>query len=88
MDQVQVTVGPSWPANAYSFSDLLATNSNALTASNANAELVDDFPADGGLPSGAIVPSILLVSGDSANLTKSGKKILDFKVNGVSVSPF
>jgi hypothetical protein len=83
-----VTVGPSWPANAYSFSSLVAANSNALTASNANAELVDDFPADGGLPSGAIVPSILLVSGDSGNLTKSGKKILDFRINGVPVSPF
>jgi hypothetical protein len=37
------------------------------------------------LPVGAITPSVLLISGDSANVTKSGKHILSFFVNGTNV---
>lgn len=80
-----VTVGPSWPANAYSWS--------ALKAANPNAIFVDAFPAnpvffptgDGGAPAGAILPALLLASGDSGNLTKSGKRIIEWKINGVPV---
>jgi hypothetical protein len=80
-----VTVGPSWPANAYSWA--------ALKAANPSAIFVDAFPAnpvffptgDGGSPAGAIMPALLLVSGDSGNLTRSGKHILDWKINGVPV---
>lgn len=37
---------------------------------------------------GGIVTSMLLCSGDSGNLIKSGKKITAFTVNGSSVLPF
>lgn len=72
-----VSVGPSWPENSYRWADLVAANPTAI--------LVDAFPADGGLPAGAVMPSILLVSGDSGNVTKSGKKITALDVNGASV---
>ena len=83
-----VTVGPLWLENSYSFAALVAANPLAFHASTPNAELVDDFPGDGGLPAGGIVTSMLLCSGDSANLIKSGKKITAFTVNGSSVLPF
>jgi len=70
-----LTVGPSWPNNSYNFASLVAANPQAI--------LVDCYPADGGLPTGAVMPSILLCSGDSANLTKSGKRIRSLRVNGV-----
>lgn len=81
-----VSVGPAWPNNAYSWA--------ALVAANPNARLVTTFPAnpvlfpngDGGLPAGAVVPSILLISGDSTNLLKSGKTIHEIKVNGQAVA--
>jgi len=72
-----VTVGPGTLENSYKWTDLIAANPGAV--------LRDVFTGDGGLPAGAITPAILLVSGDSGNVTKSGKKILDFKVNGASV---
>lgn len=83
-----VSVGPLWLENSYSFSALVAANATAIHAMSPNAELVDDFPGDGGLPAGGIVSSILLISGDSGNLTKSGKKITNFEINGSSVLPF
>jgi len=81
-----VSVGPNWPANAYSWAALVAANPAAI--------FVDAFPAnplffptgDGGSPAGAILPALLLASGDSGNLTKSGKLILDWKINGVPVT--
>lgn len=72
-----ITVGPSWTQNAYSFA--------ALVAANPTAVLRDAFTGDGGLPAGAITPAVLLVSGDSANVTRSGKRFLAFSVNGSSV---
>jgi len=68
-------VGPSWPNNSYNFASLVAANPQAI--------LVDCYPADGGMPAGAVLPAILLCSGDSANLTKSGKRIKSLRVNGV-----
>jgi hypothetical protein len=72
-----VTVGPLWPENSYSWA--------ALVAANPDAVLVDAYPADGGLPAGAIVPAVLLVSGDSINVTRSGKRLASIKINGVDV---
>lgn len=72
-----VSVGPSFLENSYKWSDLVSANPGAI--------LVDAYPGDGGLPAGAIVPSILLVSGDSSAVIKSGKKIRSFEVNGSSV---
>lgn len=72
-----VTVGPAWFQNTYRWS--------ALVAANPLARLVDVFTGDGGLPAGAVTPGILLISGDSANVTKSGKRISAFSVNGSSV---
>lgn len=72
-----VSVGPGWLENSYRWADLVAANPTAV--------LVDAFPADGGLPAGAVMPAILLVSGDSGNLVKSGKRIQSFNVNGASV---
>jgi hypothetical protein len=72
-----VSVGAAWPENSYRWSDLVAANPGAV--------LIDAFPADGGLPAGAVVPAVLLVSGDSGNVVKSGKRIAEFSVNGDSV---
>jgi hypothetical protein len=80
-----VSVGPTWLDNAYSFA--------ALVAANPAAVLVDAFPAnallfptgDGGAPVGAIMPAAWLVSGDSGNVTKSGKRILSWKINGTEL---
>ena len=80
-----VTVGPGFLENAYSFAALVAANPLAklVTAFPANAVL---FPTgDGGAPVGAVLPSILVVSGDSGTLVKSGKTLHTLKVNGVSV---
>ena len=72
-----VTVGPGFLENAYSWP--------AIVAANPGAVLRDAFTGDGGLPSGAVTPAIMLVSGDSLNVVKSGKRIEAFSVNGVSV---
>ena len=72
-----VTVGPAWTERAYRWADLVAANPAAV--------LVDAFPADGGLPAGAVMPSILLVSGDSSTTQRSGKRITALSVNGSSV---
>jgi hypothetical protein len=74
-----VTVGPSWPNNSYKMSDLVAANPDAILITAC------DFPDDGGLPAGASVPSILIVSGDSANVTKNGKRINYVHINNVSL---
>lgn len=79
-----VSVGPSFVDNAFSWP--------ALKAANPSAVFVDAFPAnpllfpngDGGMPVGAIVPALVVVSGDSANVTKSGKHLLTLKINGLS----
>jgi len=80
-----VSVGPTFLDNAYSWA--------ALKAANPTAKFVDAFPAntvlfpngDGGLPVGAVLPSILLISGDSGNLSKSSKLVTSYKINGVQV---
>jgi len=74
---VDISVGPGHLNNAYKFS--------ALVAANPLATLIDAFTGDSGLPVGAITPAIMLISGDSGNLTKSGKKFTQFLVNGTSV---
>lgn len=73
---VGVSTGPSWFQNSYSWA--------ALVAANPDAVIVDAYPDDGGMPAGMIVPGILLKSGDSGTIIKSGKKILSFEVNGQS----
>lgn len=70
-----VSTGPSWFQNTYSWA--------ALVAANPTAVLRDAFTGDGGLPAGAVTPAILLVSGDSGNVTRSGKRFSSLKVNGV-----
>mgnify|MGYP000287634640 CR=1 FL=1 len=74
-----VSVGPAWPERAYRWADLVSANPAAV--------LVDAFPADGGLPAGAVVPSILLVSGDSSNTQRSGKRIMALSINGTPIVP-
>ena len=74
-----VTVGADWKERAYRWADLVAANPAAV--------LVDAFPADGGLPAGAVMPSILLVSGDSGNTQRSGKRITALVVNGAGIVP-
>lgn len=69
--------GTIWQQNAYKFSDLVAANPGAV--------LIDTFPNDGGMPAGAIVPAMMLASGDSNTVIRSGKKFLQFLVNGLSV---
>lgn len=70
----QVSVGAAWPENSYRWSSLVSANPHAV--------LVDAFPNDGGMPAGAIMPALLLVSGDSGNLVRSGKRVTALKVNG------
>lgn len=72
-----VSVGAAWPDNSYSWQDLVAANPDA--------KLVDVWANDGGLPAGAVVPPILLASGDSGNVVASGKAVLEFAVNGTNV---
>jgi hypothetical protein len=67
-----VSVGPTWPSNCYRWSDLVAANPQAL--------LRDCFPSDNGMPSGAVLPAILICSGDSNNLVKSGKRLVSVNV--------
>ena len=71
-----VSVGAAWPENSYSFA--------ALVAANPDAVLVDAYPAESGLPAGAVVPAVMVISGDSGNVTKSGKRLLSATVNGAS----
>lgn len=72
-----VSIGASWFENSYSW--------NALVAANPQAIFVDAYPGDGGAPAGAILPAILLNSGDSGTVIKSGKKIIEFSVNDTLV---
>lgn len=72
-----VTVGPGFLENAYSWP--------AIVAANPGAVLRDAFTGDGGLPAGAVTPAVMLVSGDSGNLVKSGKRLELATVNGASV---
>jgi hypothetical protein len=71
-----VSVGASWLENSYSFAALLAANPDAI--------LVDAFSGDGGLPAGAITPALMILSGDSGNLTRSGKRLTSLKVNDIA----
>ena len=71
-----LSVGPTWPSNSYKFSSLVAANPQAV--------LRDCYPADNGMLAGAVLPAILLCSGDSGNVTKSGKRIRALAVNGIS----
>ncbi len=72
-----VSVGASWLENSYKFSDLVAANPDAILI----AQTPDNFPNDGGLPAGALVPAILLLSGDSGTQIKQGKQILTLTIN-------
>jgi len=71
-----VSVGALWLENSYSFAALVAANPDAI--------LLDVYPADGGLPAGAVMPSVLVASGDSGNVTRSGKRLTSLTVNGAS----
>ena len=73
----QVSMGTAWPENSYKWSSLVSANPHAV--------LVDAFPNDGGMPAGAVMPALLLVSGDSGNLARSGKRVTAMKVNGIDV---
>jgi hypothetical protein len=80
-----VTVGPGFLDNAYSWAALVAANPAAviLDAFPGNAAL---FPlGDGGMPAGALVAGMVLVSGDSGNVIKSGKHVTSWKVNGIEL---
>lgn len=83
---IPAPAGPAWQDNVYSWA--------ALVASNPTAVLVDAFPAttmapggDGGMPVGATVPAIVIASGDSGTVIKSGKVLQSLDVNGLPVWP-
>lgn len=80
-----VSVGVSFLENAYSWA--------ALAAANPLARVIDAFPAnpvlsplgDGGMPVGALVAGIVIASGDSGNVIKSGKALSSWRVNGTEL---
>lgn len=72
-----ISVGASWLENSYKISDLIAANPDA--------KIVRQFVGDGGLPSGSQMTGIFIVSGDSGNVTKSGKLINYWEINGDKV---
>jgi hypothetical protein len=80
-----VSVGASFLENAYSWA--------ALVAANPLARVIDAFPAnpvlsplgDGGMPVGALVAGIVIASGDSGNVVKSGKALSSWRVNGTEL---
>jgi len=72
-----VSVGGGWPENSYSFAELVAANPDSV--------IVSAFTGDGGLPAGAVTAGLLLVSGDSGNITRSSKRLTEVKVNGNDV---
>jgi hypothetical protein len=72
-----VSVGPSWLENSYSWQSIVSANPDAI--------LIDAFSGDGGLPAGVVTPAIMLASGDSGNVTRSGKKIISLSINGESI---
>lgn len=74
-----VSVGPLWPENAY-----LAS---ALLAANPNLKLVAAYTGDGGMPAGALLPSVLICSGDSGNTTEAGYQLTSIKINGTPLVP-
>ena len=71
---VSVSVGPGFLDNTY--------NWQALVAANPDAIFFRGYPGDGGYPAGAVLPPLLLVSGDSGTLIKSGKQVTSLLVNG------
>lgn len=80
-----VTVGPGTFDNAYSYASLIAANPNAILKDCFTRNVPVSPNGDGGLPAGAVTPGLLLVSGDSGNTTKSGKKFTSLKINGIEM---
>lgn len=76
-----VTVGAGWPENSYKFSDLVSANPEAVLVTSCP----DDFANDGGLPSAALVPAIIVNSSDSGTNKKQSKLIYTLSVNGVTI---
>lgn len=80
--------GGAWTDNVYSWAALVAANPAAI--------LIDAFPAttaappapggDGGMPVGATVPAIVIASGDSGTVIKSGKRLVSLAVNGIPIA--
>jgi len=72
-----VASNAAWPSFAFRYSDVLAAYPNAT--------LIDAGPplfADGGMPLGATIPSVLMIVGDSTNHSEHTEKLLSFTVNG------
>ena len=74
---MSVSVGPGFLENTY--------NWQALVAANPDAIFFRGYPGDGGYPAGAVLPPLLLISGDSATLVKSGKQVTSVLVNGQEI---
>lgn len=80
-----VSVGALFTENAFSWGALLLANPGAI--------VLDAFPAnpllhptgDGGMPAGSIVSGLMLISGDSGTLTRQGKHILQWQLNGTNL---
>jgi hypothetical protein len=77
-----VDVGPTWLDKAYSWTALMEANPTAKLRASFPGNTAYFPSGDGGMPVGAWLPPVLLVSGDSGNVTKSGKLIVDGRVNG------
>jgi len=81
---VHINNGPIWLNKSYKWSAIVAANPTAI--------FVDAFPATFGAPggdvgsaAGALIAAISINSGDSLNVGKSGKNIVEWLVNGATV---
>jgi hypothetical protein len=77
-----VDVGPTWLDKVYSWAALMEANPTAKLRAQFPGNATYFPSGDGGMPVGAWMPQVLLVSGDSSNLGKSGKLVVDARVNG------
>lgn len=74
---VSVSVGAGFLENTYNWQALITANPDAI--------FFRGYPGDGGYPAGAVLPPLLLVSGDSGTVIKSGKQVTSLLVNGQEV---
>jgi hypothetical protein len=72
-----ISNGPAFFSQAFRMSDILA--------SYPNARLRDASTGDGGMPKTTVTPAILIIVGDSNNVTMASRLIEEVKLNGALI---